>query len=130
MNKRSLQVVQELLSEYAELNDEIAELNDTLQKVKDRIFKYLEDNELETLEVGDEEDSVARVTIVRPTTLKIDEERLEEALTAKQWAQVTKMSVDKKALENAVVRGVIEASIVADVSTEVPTKPYLKVTRK
>lgn len=127
MNSRQLATVESLLNEHLHLNETIADLQKQLEKVKEKIFKHLEDNELETLTVGEDGDEI-KVTIVRPTTLKFDEEGLKESLSPTQWKSVTKQVVDKKALEDAVVRGKIEPSVVADNSKEVASKPYLRIT--
>lgn len=127
MNSRQLATVESLLNEHLSLNETIADLQKQLEKVKEKIFKHLEDNELETLTVGEEGDEI-KVTIVRPTTLKFDEEGLKESLSSAQWKSVTKQVVDKKALEDAVVRGKIDPSVVADNSKEVASKPYLRIT--
>ena len=127
MNTRQLNTVESLLNEHQSIKDTINDLDAQLTKLKEKIFSHLEDNALETLEVG-EEGSVIRVTIVRPTTLKIDEAGLEQALTKPQWKLITKQVVDKKALEDAVVRGKIDTNIVADQTKEVASKPYLRIT--
>jgi hypothetical protein len=127
MNTRQLNTVESLLNEHQSIKDTINDLDAQLTKLKEKIFGHLEDNALETLEVG-EEGSVIRVTIVRPTTLKIDEAGLEQALTKPQWKLITKQVVDKKALEDAVVRGKIDTNIVADQTKEVASKPYLRIT--
>lgn len=127
MNNRQIQSIQTLIDEYYEANEQLATLEKKIAEVKEKLMEKLENSELETITVG-EVGAEVKVTIVRPTTLKIDEAGLESALTKPQWKLVTKQVVDKKALEDAVVRGKIDANIVAENSKEVASRPYLRIT--
>lgn len=128
MNTRQISAIQRLLDEQAELASAISEMEDRLKTVKEKILIYLEDNAHETLTVG-EEGNTTKVTIVRPKSLVIDEEALIAELSASQVKLVTKKVLDKKALEDAIVRGKIDESVLTSNSKEVPNKPYLKITR-
>lgn len=127
MNSRQEIAIIDLVNEYYEIQAQIALLDERFGKVKEELMKTMEKHELETVVVGDE-GSEARVTVVRPTTLKINEAGLEQALTKAQWKSITKQVIDKKALEDAVVRGKIDPTVVADNSNEVASKPYLRIT--
>lgn len=128
MNARQTSAIEKLLEEQYEFAQQIADLEAQLKKVKDKIFKHLEDNALETLTVGEEGDTT-KVTIVRPHSLVIDEDGLFSELSASQLKLVTKKILDKKALEDAIVRGKIDESVLTNNSKEVANKPYLKITR-
>lgn len=126
VTSRQREAIRNLVEEYKEATSELEAIQATIDKLKERLMTKLQDAELETITVGEGEE--VKVTIVRPTTLKIDEEGLKEALSPSLWKSVTKQVIDKKALEDAVVRGKIEASVVADNSKEVAAKPYLRIT--
>ena len=127
MNTKQIESIERLLEEHHLISDEMTLLDERLTKVKKTLMEKLESAELETLTVG-EEGSEIKVTIVRPTTLKLNEAGLEKELSAAQWKLITKKVVDKKALEDAVVRGKIDPTVVADNSNEVASKPYLRIT--
>lgn len=127
MNSKQLDAMEDLVNEHYEIQEEMAKLEKRLATIKSKLMQKMEDAELETITLG-EEGATVKVTIVRPTTLKIDEEGLKEALPKVVWNSITKTSVDKKALEDAVVRGKIEPSVVASNSKEVASKPYLRIT--
>jgi hypothetical protein len=128
LNKRQTDSIGQMVNEYHDLQAEIAELDSRLVQIKEEIMQTMEKHELETLVIGEENADETRVTIVRPTTLKINEAGLEKALSPAQWKLITKKVVDKKALEDAVVRGKIDPTVVADNSNEVASKPYLRIT--
>ena len=127
MNTKQIESIERLLEEHHAIADEMTLLDERLTKVKKTLMEKLESAELETLTVG-EEGSEIKVTIVRPTTLKLNEAGLEKDLSSAQWKLITKKVVDKKALEDAVVRGKIDPTVVADNSNEVASKPYLRIT--
>jgi hypothetical protein len=68
-------------------------------------------------------------TIVEPTTLKIDEEKLRVAL-GDRYQQYTKVVFDPKLLEDAVARGEVDAKVVAKCSEVVAKSPYIRITEK
>lgn len=72
------------------------------------------------------ESSEGTATIVRPTTIKFDEEALADELGPELWSQVTKVSVDQKKLGDLVARGVVDVEVVARHSSEVARTPYLR----
>lgn len=127
MNKKQIEVLEDLVNDYYEVQEQLADLEKSLNIIKEKLMKRLEDAELETITLG-EEGAEVKVTIVRPTTLKLNEAGLEKSLSSGQWTQITKRVVDKKALEDAVARGKIDPSVVADNSNEVASKPYLRIT--
>jgi len=69
-------------------------------------------------------------TLVQGTRVVIDGERLQKQLTASQWKKVTTNTLDNRKLEAAVAIGVIDANVVAAVSTVNDVKPYVKVSGK
>ena len=128
MNHQTEKMISKLLDEIKENQEKLADAEYAIASAKTKIFDSLESNEIETVTVGEEENQV-KVTIVRPTTLKFNEDGLQKSLTPAQWRQVTKTVLDKKALEDAVARGKVDIGIVGKNSEEVASKPYLKITR-
>lgn len=129
MNHMTTKAIARMLATIGEAEERVAALQAEIETAKAEMFAMLERNELDTMEVELDE-GTAKVTIVRPTQLKFDEDGLSSELSAQMWSSVTKRVLDKKALEDAVARGKIAPTIVAKHSAEVPTKPYLRITRK
>ena len=123
-----------LASRISVLKSEISEREELRKQLEEKLFKLIEaesDQLSESFmmqERYDEEIFITKVTIVRPTSIEIDEEGLKKALTASQWKAITTLSLDKKKLEDNVARGKIDIDVVANNSTEKPKKPYLKIT--
>lgn len=128
MNYQTERAIENILDSLAEYESELDAVQKKIDKAKAELMGYLEKNELDTVTVG-EEGSEIKVTVVRPTQLKIDENGLESSVSEAIWRSITKRIVDKKALEDAVARGKVEPSVISKHSKEVATKPYLRITR-
>ncbi len=127
MNHQTKKMLEQLVEEMKIQQGKIVDLEHEVAKAKKKIFDALENNELDTITIGESE-SETKITIVRPTSLKFNEEKLQEKLSDKQWRQITKSVIDKKAIEDAVARGTIDISIISANSVEVASKPYLRIT--
>ena len=127
MNSQSLASLKQWAEEIIKKKEEIALLEKEISQKQEKVFETLEKNELETIVVGESESEI-KITIVRPSTLKFKEDALQEQLSAKQWRQITKTVIDKKAVEDAVARGIVDISVISKNSSEVASKPYLKIT--
>lgn len=127
MNHQTKKMLEQLIEEMKIQQGKIVDLEHEVAKAKKKIFDALENNELDTITIGESE-SETKITIVRPTSLKFNEEKLKEKLSDKQWRQITKSVIDKKAIEDAVARGTIDISIISANSVEVASKPYLRIT--
>jgi hypothetical protein len=66
------------------------------------------------------------LTLVEASTVKWNEEVLEELLTTAQWNRVTVRTVDKTRLEAELLVGRIDASEVEVAKTIKDSKPYLR----
>lgn len=128
MNHQTEKMLSNLLEEIKENQAIVADAESAIADAKKKILQSLENNEIDTVTIGEEESQI-KVTIVRPTTLKFNEDGLQESLTPTQWRQITKTVLDKKLLEDAVARGKVDISIVSKNSKEVASTPYLKITR-
>ena len=127
MNHQTKKMLEQLVEEIKTQQEQLVDLEHEIAKSKKKIFDALENNEVDTITIGESE-SETKITIVRPTSLKFNEEKLKEKLSDKQWRQITKTVLDKKAIEDAVARGTIDISIISANSAEVASKPYLRIT--
>jgi hypothetical protein len=127
MNHQTKKMLEQLVEEIKTQQGQLVDLEHEIAKSKKKIFDALENNEVDTITIGESE-SETKITIVRPTSLKFNEEKLKEKLSDKQWRQITKTVLDKKAIEDAVARGTIDISIISANSAEVASKPYLRIT--
>ena len=127
MNHQTKKMLEQLVEEIKTQQAQLVDLEHEIAKSKKKIFDALESNEVDTITIGESE-SETKITIVRPTSLKFNEETLKAKLSANQWRQITKTVLDKKAVEDAVARGTIDISIISANSVEVASKPYLRIT--
>jgi hypothetical protein len=128
MNYQTEQAIERLLVEIESAEEEAQNWQAQVDKSKAELMALMEKHELSTIAIQVREED-QRVTVVRPTQLKIDEQGLQDAVSEAIWRTITKRVIDKKALEDAVTRGKVEAETVSKHSKEVATKPYLRITR-
>jgi hypothetical protein len=69
-------------------------------------------------------------TLMESSTMTIDEERLKRALGAQKWQNITSRVLDRAKLEDAIAKGLIDATTVAQCSVEQPRRPWIKITEK
>lgn len=99
-----------------------------LQRTLDKAEKALSEAKAELLallvEAGQDkvETPKAKVAVVRPTKRTADLDRLREALKPKQFAEVTKVSVDWAQFDR------LAPAVAAEAVTVAPGTPYVKVT--
>lgn len=129
MNHQTEKAIERLVTEIHSASEEVANWQKQLDDSKLELMSLLEKHELDTIDVEVREEQT-KITIVRPSQLKIDEEGLEDAVSEAIWRSITKRVIDKKALEDAVAKGKVEAQIVSKNSKEVATKPYLRITKR
>lgn len=129
MNYQTQRAIEEIVDEI-DFHQQEADIHfDKVGKAKETLMTLLEKHELDTVKVGEDGDST-KVTVVRATTMEFNEEGLKNSVSESVWRQITKVVLDKKALEDAVARGKVALDIVADNSKEVAKKPYLKITKE
>lgn len=68
-------------------------------------------------------------TLVEPTHMVLDEAKLKRRLGAVLWNKITSRVLDRKKLDALISTGVIAPGTIAQVTTEVPTTPYVKITK-
>ena len=129
MNYQTERAIEDLVDEI-DFHQQEADIHlDKVGKAKEALMVLLEKHELETVKVGEDGEST-KVTIVRATSMEFNEEGLKKSVSESVWRQITKVVLDKKALEDAVARGKVPIETVADNSKEVAKKPYLKITKE
>ncbi len=128
MNHMTEKAIERLLIEIQSSEEELQTWQAQVEQSKKELLDLLEKHNISSTEQEVQGESV-KVTVVRPTRLEIDEDGLEQELTDSLWRTVTKVVLDKKALENAVAKGKIEPQTISKHSKEVATKPYLRITR-
>ena len=128
MNHKTEEAIARLLLEIQSAEEEAQTWQAQVDKSKSELMELMDKHDLSTIAVP-VRDEDQRVTVVRPTQLKINEEGLQDAVSEAIWRTITKRVIDKKALEDAVTRGKVEAETVSKHSKEVATKPYLRITR-
>ena len=129
MNYQTERAIEEIVDEIDFHQQEADTHLGKVVKAKETLMALLEKHELDTVKVGEDGDST-KVTVVRATTMEFNEEGLKDSVSESVWRQITKVVLDKKALEDAVARGKVPLDIVADNSKEVAKKPYLKITKE
>lgn len=117
------------LTELADLKDEIAEKDERRKELESKIIEYLDGNETSAIE-WEHYGKSAKASVVRSSTIKIDEEGLLAELPARTVTAITTRVIDRKALEDKVARGQIDVNLVAKYTDEVAKKPYVRVTKK
>ena len=128
MNHMTEKAIERLLIEIQSSEEELQTWQAQVEQSKKELLDLLEKHNISSTEQEVQGESV-KVTVVRPTRLEIDEDGLEQELTDSLWRLVTKVVLDKKALESAVAKGKIEPQTISKHSKEVATKPYLRITR-
>lgn len=115
------------IAALAELKQQIAELDDKRKELEAEVLELMESAEITTTEV-EIDGVVTKATAVYSSTVKIDSTGLQGELSGSMWNQITKRVLDERLLEDKVARGLIDIDVVARHSTEVPRKPYVKIT--
>jgi hypothetical protein len=110
-----------LVNERLRLKAQLDALTEQLKSFDDVLI-----NEFKTSGVKKVETEQGRLTLVEASTVKWNEEVLQELLTTAQWNRVTVRKVDKTRLEAELLVGRIDASEVEVAKTIKDSKPYLR----
>ena len=99
------------------------------KEAQQEVINYLDGASLDTQRI--EHGGMAITgTKVESTTLNIDESALHEEIGDTKWHTISRRVLDRKLLEDAVMRDRIDPTILARHSIEVPRKPYVRLTAK
>lgn len=69
-----------------------------------------------------------RGTLVAGSRMILDEARLKKRVGLAIWRKITSLRIDQAKLEAAIANGTIKSAVVADCTSEVPNKEYVRVT--
>lgn len=116
------------LQRITDLKELIATLDAERKELEAWVLDNMAESDQQTVEWESATGTAMRATAVYSSTVKIDEAGLQAALGPHKWAQVTRRTLDERLLEDKVAKGAIDIEVVAEHSTEVPRKPYLKIT--
>lgn len=119
-----------LMVELAKTNRELTNAKARVDDLKAKVLAELEANDVTTHNIKRQDGTSITVTRVQAHSLVFDDARLRASLTATQWNSITKKVLDRAKLEKAVAEQEIDPMVVANASTEVAGKPYVKITVK
>lgn len=138
-DKLTTEDVAELCAKRRKLLDNAAQMQEQAKEIGAQVIEYLQSLPVTADENGevipkriiyaDEDGNSLSETLVQPESVVIDEDRLKRKIGAEAWKSVTKVVLDKKALEGKISAGAINLQAVASVSTTEEGTPYLRVTR-
>lgn len=98
---------------------------------QEALLKQMEQAKIDRVNAHDDvEDYDVTGVIVRASTTIMDEPALRKRVGSRVWAKLTSQTLDKSKLDSALKQGMVQDVDLAAVSTEVPKKPYVKVTNK
>lgn len=117
--------MQEDLMELAQLKERQKDLAEQVFEAEKRLIDALESKGQKSVSANNGD---LTGTLVKGSTITINEESLKKALGAGLWKKVTKQVLDKERLEAHIVTGDIDPNVVAQHSTEKDRKPFIKVT--
>ena len=98
------------------------------EKQKECVELFKQYPDVKTVLVKQWQDKPLRATLVKSETVKIDEDRLSEALGEEMWDKITTRKLDMDKLEDMVATGAIDAGILGDYSEVVPRTAFIKLT--
>lgn len=84
--------------------------------------------EAEKTEFTDSRGVVRDVRLIRPERADIDENTLRERVPADVWEKITKVSVDRTAIDRAVKDDLISMETLTECVNLIPASPYVKIT--
>lgn len=96
-------------------------------EAQEELIKMMETDGVQSID-ADFPDATVKATVVGGTLIVLDEVKLKKKLGVALWKKLQKTSLDRQLLEDAIGRGQVQASVVAECSEEKQKKPYVKFT--
>ena len=100
--------------------------------VQDQILRIFEESGRTSATIraveADRLTTKVRATAVYTTKEIIDAEKLKKALGHELWGKITTLALDQQKLQDAMARGLVDPNVVAQCSSTVSNRPYVKVT--
>lgn len=118
--------LEHLAHEYAQVKAEMEALDERKRELQTRlvaVFRHRQRRRVQ-LDYGDE--SYATATLVEPSRVQVDEQRLKRALGAPTFTKVSTPRLDRDKLDQAIKTGDVDANVVAECSYDTGS-PYIKV---
>lgn len=97
-----------------------------MNAAKEKIVKISERLQEKSMPIISERNGEQMVTIVAAETLVYDNDKFREAVGDK-WGEYTVAKIDQKRIREAVLKGKLDAKIVAECTTIKKSNPYIKV---
>lgn len=118
------------IKELRRLRDEKDRLEKDIDGVQGESISLLDRLGFKSIAFDTDSGSKITGTKVEPTALEFDEVKLKKKIGIANWNRVTTKVLDRKKLEAAVAEGHISPATVASCASEIPRKPYIRVTEK
>ncbi len=120
-----MSTLQERLARLLQLKTQLSELEAERTSLEAVILRQMQDEDLKSAQFYENGIKVA-ASAVHGSTIKFDMDAIREKLTTDQWQSITKQVVDNKLLEDRVAKGEVPVEVIAEHSTEVPRKGYVR----
>lgn len=98
-----------------------------MNAAKEKIVKISERLQEKAMPIKSDNNGDQIVTVVAAETLVYDNDKFKEAVGDK-WGEYTVAKIDQKRIREAVLKGELDAKIVAECTTIKKSNPYIKVT--
>jgi uncharacterized protein (DUF342 family) len=119
---------------YAELRESYCEMLSDARKAKSEAEALAREVTEKLLQItGDEEQwemaSGRSASVVRPTSVKVNEDELRARVGEEVWGQITKPVLDDNLLSGAISKGIVSIEVVSDCSTVTHRSPYIRLSK-
>lgn len=117
------------LADYYQVKESIKTATAAADAIHAELVEYMTNEGVDALTSVDHDTKSHRIkaTLVKGTSIVIDEGRLMTELGTRLWTKVTSRTLDRKKLDTAIADGTVDPSIVAHASSEKPRKPYVRL---
>lgn len=129
-NEERATTLNELLLRTAHLKDKAVTADEAFRESQDELIAMMEESNVDQVIAVANKASLCTGSLVKSSSLVIDELGLKKSLGVKLWNKTTKRVLDKTKLEALVLTGEISPYVVAKHSTDKPRSPYVRITRK
>lgn len=97
-----------------------------MEAAKEKIVIISEELQEKAMPIASAQNGQKLVTVVAAETLVYDNDKFKEAVGDK-WGDYTVAKIDQKKIREAVLKGMLDAKIVAECTTIKKSNPYIKV---
>lgn len=118
-------LLNERLARLLRLKTQLSELEAERTSLEAVILREMDEHDIKSTNFYENGIDVTATT-VHGSTMKFDMDAIKRELTEEQWVGITKQVIDNKMLEDQVAKGAIPVEVIAQHSTEVPRKGYVR----